>query len=207
MVRRRDGSLHPLIGEPWIEEQAAGRTFRITANSFFHANTVGAEVLAALAADMLAPQGHETLLDAYCGVGLFGLSLATQVGQVIGIEESPAACDDFAWNARDLDNVTLHEGPVAEVLATLPAPDAADAAGLRFHLALLDPPRNGAGAEVIAELARLAVPRLLYIACDPATLARDARLLLQAGYRLQQVQPVDLFPQTYQIESMALFVR
>ena len=204
VVRRRDGSLQELIGEPWIEEQAAGRAFRVSANSFFQVNTVGAEVMAALAAEMLAPQGHETLLDGYCGVGLFGLSLAGQVGQVIGIEESPVACDDFAWNARDLDNVILHEGPVAEVLATFPA---SGDAGTRIDLALIDPPRSGAGPEVVAELARLRVPRLLYISCDPATLARDAKLLLAAGYRLEQVQPVDLFPQTYHVESMALFVR
>lgn len=197
-LRRRNGAVVPLIGEPWIEEVVAGRTFRVSAGSFFQVNTVGAEVLVALAAEMLAPQGHETLLDAYCGVGLFGLSLAEQVGQVIGIEESEAACEDFAWNARDLDNVTLHEGPVEQVLAVLDE---------RIDLALLDPPRSGAGPEVVRHLARLGVPRVLYVSCDPATLARDTKLLLAAGYRLEQVQPVDLFPQTYHVESLALFSR
>ncbi|MCS6845878.1 MAG: 23S rRNA (uracil(1939)-C(5))-methyltransferase RlmD [Caldilineales bacterium] len=197
-LRRRNGAVVPLIGEPWIEETVAGRTFRVSAGSFFQVNTVGAEVLVALAAEMLAPQGHETLLDAYCGVGLFGLSLADQVGHVVGIEESEAACEDFAWNARDLDNVTLHEGPVEQVLAVLDEP---------VDLALLDPPRSGAGPEVVRHLARLGVPRLLYVSCDPATLARDAKLLLAAGYRLEQVQPVDLFPQTFHVETLALFTR
>lgn len=198
VVRRRDGAYEGLVGEPWIEEQVAGRTFRVSANSFFQANTVGAEVMVELAAELLAPQGHETLLDGYCGVGLFGLSLADRVGQVIAVEEAEVACEDFAWNARDLDNVTLHEGALEEVLATLDADQ-------RIDLAIIDPPRSGAGPEVVEHLARLAVPKLLYVSCDPATLARDAALLLAAGYHLAQVQPVDMFPQTYFVESLALF--
>ena len=197
VVRRRDGSVEGLIGDPWIEEEVAGRTFRISANSFFPANTVGAEVMVDLAAEMLAPQSHETLLDGYCGVGLFGLSLAGQVGEVIAIEEAEAACDAFAWNGRDLDNVTLHQGLMEDVLAALE--------NERIDLALIDPPRSGAGPEVIQQLARLGVPKLLYISCDPATLARDAKLLVAAGYTLEQVQPVDMFPQTFRVESLALF--
>ena len=198
VVRRRDHSVQALIGEPWVEELIAGRAFRISANSFFRANTVGAEAMVEMAAELLAPLGHETLLDAYCGGGLFGLSLAGQVGQVIGVEESEAACEDFAWNARDLDNVALHEGPVADVLATFDLELAIDAA-------IIDPPRSGAGPEVARQLRRLRVPKVLYASCDPATLARDARLLIEAGYRLEQVQPVDLFPQTYHVESLALY--
>ncbi len=200
VLRPRWGPVQPLIGDPWIEEMVAGRTFRVSANSFFQVNTVGAEVMVALAGELLALTGQETLLDAYCGVGLFGLSLAEQARQVIGIEESESACEDFAWNARDLDNIVLHEGPVADVLATFDAPPTIDAA-------ILDPPRSGAGPEVVRQLQRLRVPKLLYVACDPATLARDAKLLLAAGYTLEQVQPVDLFPQTYHVESLALFTR
>ncbi|HRI57617.1 MAG TPA: hypothetical protein PK170_11035, partial [Anaerolineae bacterium] len=198
VVRRRDGAYEGLVGEPWIEEQVAGRTFRISANSFFHVNTVGAEVMVELAAELLAPQGHETLLDGYCGVGLFGLSLAGQVGQIIAVEEAEAACEDFAWNARDLDNVLLHEGALEEVLATLDGDQ-------RIDMAIIDPPRSGVGPEVVEQLARLAVPKLLYVSDDPATLARDAALLLAAGYHLEQVQPVDMAPQTYFVESLALF--
>lgn len=197
-LRRRDGSIQALIGDPWTEEYVAGRTFRVSAGSFFQVNSVGAAAMVDLAAEMLALAGHEILLDGYCGVGLFALSLAGQVGQVIGIEESESACEDFAWNARDLDNVSLHEGPVAEVLATFDGSEGVD-------VAIIDPPRSGAGPEVVAHLRRLAVPKLLYVACDPATLARDARLLVDAGYRLQVVQPIDMFPQTYHVECLALF--
>ncbi len=206
-LRQRHDAIQGLIGEPWIEEIVAGRTFRISANSLFQVNTVGAEVMVDVAQDMLALQGHETLLDGYCGVGLFGLCLAGQSGQVIAIEESEAACEDFAWNARDLANVMLFEGSVAEVLATLSEPGTVGSANLpeRIDAAIIDPPRSGAGTKVVTEMRRLGIPRLLYISCDPATLARDARLLLDAGYRLQQVQPIDLFPQTYHIESLAIF--
>lgn len=196
--RERDGTVAPLIGEPWLEEEVAGRTFRYAADSFFQVNTVGAEAMVDLALEMLAPQGHETLLDGYCGVGLFALSLARHVGQVIAVEESWVACEDFAWNARDVDNVALFEGPVDEVLATFDAEE-------RIHLAIIDPPRSGGGQSTVEQLVRLGIPKLLYVSCDPATLARDARLLVEAGYSLQQVQPIDMFPQTFHIESLALF--
>ncbi|MFZ1466681.1 MAG: hypothetical protein WAV60_21780, partial [Anaerolineae bacterium] len=105
---------------------------------------------------------------------------------------------DFAWNAADLPHVRLHEGDTAAVLASLSGPYA----GI-----VLDPPRTGLGQAVITQLARLAAPRLAYVSCDPATLARDAALLTQAGYRLRAVQPLDLFPQTYHVESVALWER
>ena len=123
--------------------------------SFFYSNTVGAQAMVELAVEMLAPQGHETLLDCYCGVGLFGISLGEQVGHVVGIEESEVACEDFAWNAQDLNNVTLHEGPIIDVLTSLDALQ-------RIDMAVIDPPRSGAGPEVAFQLRRLAVRKLLY---------------------------------------------
>lgn len=206
-LRRIDGSVQALIGDAWIEEVVADHTFRVSAGSHFPANTIGAEAMVDLAADLLGLESRQTLLDAFCGVGLFGLSLADQVGRVVGIDESESACEDFAWSAGELDNVMLFEGPVAEVLATFPGPDeqpVADAPA-RIDVAIITPPRNGAGPEVLAELRRLAVPRLLYVSDDPATLARDARLLMADGYKLRQVQPVDLAPQTYHAWSLALF--
>lgn len=207
-VRRRGGPAQALIGDPWIDEIVAGRVFRVSAESFFQVNTVGAEVLVHLAREMLAPAGHETLLDGYCGVGLFALTLAEDSGLVIGIEESEMACEDFAYNGRYLDNVALYEGPVADVLASMisAGPDAEELVE-RIDIAIVDPPRSGMGQTVIQLLARLEVRRLLVVSCDPATLARDTSHLLEAGFRLEQVQPVDLFPQTHHIESLALFVR
>jgi 23S rRNA (uracil1939-C5)-methyltransferase len=207
-VRHPHGPAQPLIGDPWIEEIVAGRVFRISAESFFQVNSVGAEVLVHLAREMLAPASFETLLDGYCGVGLFALSLADDAGLVIGIEESEIACEDFAWNGRDLDNVALYEGPIADVLASMvSAGPEADSLVERIDIALVDPPRTGMGQKVIQLLAQLEVRRLLVVSCDPATLARDTKHLLEAGYHLHQVQPVDLFPQTYHVESLALFTR
>lgn len=193
-----NGQAEALVGQATIEEEVHGRRYRVSANSFFQVNTAGAEALVDLVLDFLDPQPTQRLLDAYAGVGLFALALAPFCRQVDAIEAAPSACDDFAWNARDLPQVSLHAGDTAAVLATLSGPYA----GI-----VVDPPRTGLGKEVVNQLARLAAPRLAYISCDPATLARDAALLTQVGYRLRTVQPLDLFPQTYHVESVARWER
>ncbi len=190
----------PLAGVPFFHERVGELTFRISSGSFFQVNTAGAEVLVDLVRRYLAPKGHETLLDLYSGVGLFGLSLASQVGLVFGIEADESAMEDAAFNveALGLENVALHEGPVEEVLRALWEP---------ADLAILDPPRSGAGQEVIAQLRRLRVRRLVYVSCDPATLARDVVHLQAQGYHLLDLQPVDMFPQTYHIETVSVWER
>jgi 23S rRNA (uracil1939-C5)-methyltransferase len=193
--------VQPLIGEPWIEEEVAGRRYRISAESFFQVNTAGADALVAVVTEYAQLRPDDVLLDAYCGVGLFALALADRAAEVIGIEASPSACEDFAFNAGDRPNVTLHEGAVEEVLPALRAQ------GQRVDVTVMDPPRAGAGPEVIRELAALGPRRIVYVSCDPATLARDAVLLTAAGYRLTEAQPVDLFPQTFHVETAALWER
>ena len=218
-----------LAGRGYIEEEVAGHHYRVSAGSFFQVNTAGAEALVETVAAYLEPRPEDRLLDAYCGVGLFGLALAERVAEVIGIETDPSACFDFAWNAeaRGLSNVALIEGPVEEVLAAWvaameaspeqPSDDgqAAPAAGLldlaiqqeRMDLAIVDPPRSGMGAKTVAALARLGPRRVAYVSCDPATMARDGQAFVRAGYRLVEVQPVDLFPQTYHVECVGLYVK
>ncbi|NIO72650.1 MAG: 23S rRNA (uracil(1939)-C(5))-methyltransferase RlmD [Anaerolineae bacterium] len=193
-----DGRTATLIGQEYISEILAGQEYRISASSFFQANTPQAEELVRLVRDYLAPTGSEVLLDAYCGVGVFGLSLASEVGQVIGVEESPSAVADACFNAGLADNAEFVEGRVEEVLPSLGAP---------IDLAVLDPPRQGCASEALTALAGLAPGKIVYVSCDPATLARDTRRLVQAGYQLVEVQPVDMFPQTYHIESVALLRR
>jgi tRNA/tmRNA/rRNA uracil-C5-methylase (TrmA/RlmC/RlmD family) len=161
-------------------------------------NTGGAEALVALVRDALTPAGGETLLDLYCGVGLFGLELAGDVGSVIGVESDPSAIADFEHNAQGLHQVESIEGKVQAVLSRFDR---------QVDLLLLDPPRAGAGARVVGEIARLAPQRVVYVSCDPATLARDARHMAGAGYQLVELQPLDLFPQTYHVESVALFTK
>jgi len=193
--------VQPLVGEPWLEEQVAGHLYRISAESFFQANTIGAEALVEVVASYLEPRTDDCLIDAYCGVGLFSLALADSVGQVIGIESSPSACEDFAHNADAADNVSLHEGAVEDVLTTLRDQ------GQPVDLVLLDPPRAGAGAEVLSHLAAMNPRRIVYVSSDPAALARDAVHLTAEGYRLAEVQPLDMAPQTAQVDSVALWAR
>lgn len=199
IVLRTPNGIQPLVGMPWLTEEILGRTYRISAESFFQVNTVGAAALVEIVAAYADVQPTDVVLDAYCGVGLFSLALAESAQQVIGIEASPAACEDFAFNAEDRPNLDLHEGPVAEVLPALRS------LSPRVDIVMLDPPRAGAGPAVIRELAALEPRRIVYVSCDPATLARDAVHLTQAGYRLIEAQPVDLFPQTYHVETVALW--
>lgn len=196
---RTPRGLHALVGEPWIEERVAGRAYRISAESFFQVNTTGAAALVEIVRAYADLQPTDILLDVYCGVGLFALALADAAAEVIGIESSPAACDDFAHNAADLPHVSLHEGAAEEVLPALRAQ------GQQADVVVMDPPRAGAGEAVIRELAACRPRRIVYVSCDPATLARDSVHLAAAGYRLREAQPVDLFPQTYHVETVALW--
>jgi 23S rRNA (uracil1939-C5)-methyltransferase len=191
-----DGTPINLIGNNHITEVVAGSRFHISATSFFQVNTAAAEELVRVVGEYLAPAGDEVLLDAYCGVGTFALSLADKVGHVIGIEEDGGAVADACLNAAGLTNVELIEGSVEASLPQLNRP---------IDLAVLDPPRQGCKPEALRALIELAPRRIVYVSCDPATLARDARRLAEGGYQLVEVQPVDMFPQTYHIESVALF--
>jgi 23S rRNA (uracil1939-C5)-methyltransferase len=170
--------------------------FQLSPDSFFQVNSslIGALVDQVLL--KLDPKSHETILDAYCGVGLFTRFIAPQADRVIGIESSPSAIHDAKQNLREFTNVKLYRGLVEKVLPTLD--DKIDAA-------VVDPPRAGCGPQTIRALIDHRVQRIVYVSCDPSTLARDARQLIDGGYRLIEVQPIDLFPQTYHIENVALF--
>lgn len=198
---RTERGVQPLIGEPWLYEEVLGRRYRVSAESLFQVNTIGAAALVELVLAYADAKPDDTILDLYCGVGLFTLALAEQAGAVIGVESSPAACEDFAANAGDRLNVALHEGSVEQVLPALRAE------GLRCAVAVLDPPRAGAGPSVIQEVVACGPRRIIYVSCDPATLARDAVHLAAGAYRLVEAQPVDLFPQTYHVETVGVWER
>lgn len=134
----------------------------------------------------------------YSGVGLFSAFLAERAALVTAIESYPTAVADADANLRDLSNVTLIEGLVEDVLPELDEP---------FDAVVLDPPRSGMEAAALDALAALAPARIVYVSCDPATLARDAKRLIAKGYQLHSVQPLDMFPQTYHIECVATFQR
>jgi len=135
------------------------------------------------------------ILDAYCGVGTFALALAPLARRIIGIEGAPSAVRDARVNARAFSNVEIVEGAVEAVL-----PGIEEA----LDIAVLDPPREGCGTAVLDALSSRRVPRIVYVSCDPSTLARDVKRLTAAGYELVAAQPIDLFPQTFHVETVAL---
>ncbi|MCD6520478.1 MAG: 23S rRNA (uracil(1939)-C(5))-methyltransferase RlmD [Anaerolineae bacterium] len=191
------GELFVLAGSSYYHERLLERTFRISAPSFFQVNTSQAERMIEIIAQYLELQPYETLLDAYCGVGTFALTLGLSAAHIWGIESSPWAIADAQANDPD-QVVEFIEGDIAQVLADSP---------IRCDAIVLDPPRTGCTPQALEALARCQASRIVYVSCDPATLARDIATLTQWGYSLSQVQPIDMFPQTYHIETIALLRR
>ncbi|MFM8321966.1 MAG: class I SAM-dependent RNA methyltransferase [Chloroflexota bacterium] len=194
-----------MAGSPALVIEVLGRPFRVSAGAFFQVNTPMAEAMVEHLLEHLprfATLGPQTtLLDVYCGVGLFSAFLASRVGRLIGVEVSPAACEDFAVNLDEFDNVALYEAPAEMALPALPARPA----GAEPSVVLVDPPREGLDRRALDAIVGLEPAVIAYVSCDPATLARDAARLAAQGYRLAQVTPFDLFPQTYHIESISFF--
>jgi 23S rRNA (uracil1939-C5)-methyltransferase len=187
-----------LIGASAVSYTVRGRPFRVTAGGFFQVNLPQAEALVGLALEALDLRGEETVLDLYAGVGLFTAFLAERAALVTAVESYPPAVTDADVNLADLDNVDLIEGSVEAVLPALEGP---------YDAAVLDPPRAGVDGAALDALAALGPRALVYVSCEPSTLARDAKRLAAHGYRLLAVTPVDMFPQTYHIECVAHFAR
>jgi len=181
-------------GQTHYRERLSGRAFRIASPSFFQVNTAQAEVLGELVLGRLDLSGTETVVDAYAGVGTFAALLAPHSKRVIAIEESSAAVRDASINIGDLDNIEFIEAKTEEALFGLEHPP---------DVLVLDPPRAGCHPDAVSGAIETGAKRLVYVSCDPVTLARDMSLLVAGGYRVAQIDPLDMFPQTHHVECVA----
>lgn len=196
------GTAHPLRGRPFVEHTVHDATFRVSATSFFQPSTAAAAVLVdEVLAGAAVADGHQ-VLDLYSGVGLFSHFLAGAGATVTAYEANEAAVADARHNLAALD-VEVVAADAAQAVRALAEAEV----GGQVDAVVLDPPREGAGAGLCDDLARLGPRRLVYVACDPAALARDAAVLIARGYRLIRVVPVDQFSMTGHVEAVASFLR
>jgi 23S rRNA (uracil1939-C5)-methyltransferase len=187
-----------MAGTDHLPMTILGKTFQVSAVSFFQVNNWMAEKMVSLLLEKIAYSKKMLVLDTYCGVGLFSRFIAPLVGRCLGVESSPGACQDYAFNLDEHDNVSLYEGPAEAVLPLLEE---------RPDLIILDPPRNGLGKPALEAILRMLPRQVVYFSCNPATLARDARRFLSADYHLQETILLDMFPQTFHVETVVLMSR
>jgi 23S rRNA (uracil1939-C5)-methyltransferase len=197
------GSSEVLHGTEAIEEELGGLRFRISADAFFQTNTEMAERLYGLATEYAGLQGWERVYDLFCGIGTIGLSLAPRAGEVWGLEIVEEAVADAIANARrnEIDNARFFAGDARLALRQL-----IETSG-RPDVLVVDPPRSGLSAKIVRRVLEAAPTRIVYVSCNPTTLAPNAAQLVESGYALRRVRPVDMFPQTPHIECVALLER
>ncbi len=186
-----------IAGKDYLLEKFAGLTFRLRADTFFQVYTEQAEKMLKVIEAELNLEGTEILLDAYAGIGTIALPLAEQVKQAIAIEIQPQATAQGKLNAElnGIDNVVFHTGKVEDLISTL---------DVQPDIVILDPPRKGCELSVIQYLREHAADRLVYVSCNPATQARDLKLLCEGDrYHITRIQPIDFFPQTSHVEAIA----
>jgi 23S rRNA (uracil1939-C5)-methyltransferase len=193
-----------VVGQPYLTERFAGLEFHIYPTTFFQVYTEQAERLLRCVLDHLNLQGKKTVVDAYCGVGTLTLPLARRAGYCLGLEVQAEAVDVARENAQlnAIENIRFQVGTVATLLPTVTEVLGGD----RPDIVVLDPPRKGCEGGVLDALLTLKPPHIVYMSCNPATLARDLKQLCAGGYRLERLQPADFFPQTSHVECVAFLV-
>ena len=189
-----------LAGEATITDKLGDLSFRISPQSFFQVNTKQAEVLYQQVLDYATLDGSETVIDAYCGIGTISLFLAQQAKRVIGVESVGQAIKDAKENARfnKMDNCEFVTAKVEDWLPKWVAKNE------KADCIVLDPPRKGCDTAVLDSIIRSGMPKIVYVSCNPSTLARDIQYLHQNGYTLEKVQPVDLFCNSWHVETVCL---
>ncbi len=193
-----------LWGKSGIEDELCGLRFFISPDSFYQVNREGAELLYTKAAEMACLSGDEVMLDLYCGTGTIGLSMAHRVRTLCGVEIVKSAVECAKENAKrnGIKNARFICADAGDKQTILDA-----AGGVRPDVVVMDPPRKGSTKELVDCLADIGVPKIVYISCDPDTLARDAAWFVQRGYEMSPIQPVDMFPRTGHVESVVCLER
>jgi 23S rRNA (uracil1939-C5)-methyltransferase len=199
----RDGDTRVVKGNAFLEEELSGLRFRISPDAFFQTNTEMAERLYGTAAELAALTGRERVLDLFCGIGTIALALALDAGEVWGVEIVEQAVADAIENARlnSVDNANFFAGDVRLAMRPL-----LERSG-KPDVVVVDPPRAGLSQKVVRRVLEAEAKRIVYVSCNPTTLAPNARQIADAGYELKTVRPVDMFPQTPHIECVALLER
>ena len=192
-----------LYGKGFIRDTLCGRTFRISPKSFYQVNPVQTEVLYGTAVKYADLTGKERVIDAYCGIGTIGLVAAGHAKEVIGVELNPDAVRDARINAREnkITNAHFRQGDAGEFM------EAMAAAGEKADVVFMDPPRSGSDERFLSSLLKLAPGKVVYISCNPVTLARDLEFLTRKGYIVKKIQPVDMFCFCDHVETVCLLSR
>jgi len=182
-----------------IEDQIGDVRFEISARSFYQINPEQTEVLYGQALQYAQLTGEETVIDAYCGIGTISLFLAQRAKFVMGVEIVPQAIEDAKRNAElnGLSNTLFEAGPAEQVIPRWYKE------GKQADVLVVDPPRKGCDEQLLRTILKQRPTRVVYVSCNPATLARDLRILEDGGYRTKEVQPVDMFPQSTHCEAVA----
>ena len=197
-----------LSGRAWIEDELCGLKFRISAGAFYQVNRNACELLYGIAKEKANLTGDEILLDLYCGIGTIGLSMADKAREIVGIEIVEEAVERAAENARrnGVENAFFYCGDASDAEKLLE--NAENAHGrIENATVILDPPRKGSTPELIQYLAKRNFNRVVYVSCNPDTLARDCVVFKELGYEIGEVTPVDMFPRTGHVESVVCLTR
>ena len=192
-----------IYGKDFIEDTLCSLTFRISPLSFYQVNPEGTQLLYGKAKEYAGLTGNEVLLDLYCGAGTIGLTMADGVKQLIGVEIIPQAIENATENARlnGIENVRFICDDAKGAAKTLYDE------GIRPDVVVVDPPRKGCSTEVLETISKMSPDRVVYVSCDPATLARDCGIMSGLGYEVKRLCAVDMFPRTVHCESVALLIR
>jgi 23S rRNA (uracil1939-C5)-methyltransferase len=202
-VNPKSRGVHVLLGAGTIRDQVFGNQFTLSLQSFSQVNPTQTEVLYAKTLEYAGLTGTEAVVDAYCGIGTITLALARRAKSAIGIEVVAQAVRDARENAKlnNINNVEFYAAPTEKIL-----PELAEK-GLKADVVVLDPPRSGCEKVALEAIVSINPKRIVYVSCDPATLARDLGFLQERGYRTLEVQPVDMFPWTAHVETVVLLKR